>query len=131
MISYEGVIDQGRIRIYRQKVESICYSAIITRPDIAKSASKLAEFLVNLGSLHLKAVDHCLHYLHVTKHLSIRYSASGGGELFIKTTNGNFDHFDHEKSHIFETTADASYANEVERRSAEGYTFKLFEDLID
>jgi hypothetical protein len=33
--------------------------------------------------------------------------------------------------HVFEATADAAYANENERKSAEDYIFKLFDDLID
>ncbi len=32
---------------------------------------------------------------------------------------------------MFETSVDASFANEEERRSDEDYTFKLFDDLID
>jgi hypothetical protein len=32
---------------------------------------------------------------------------------------------------VFETTVDASFANEEERRFAESYTFKLFDELID
>jgi hypothetical protein len=34
-------------------------------------------------------------------------------------------------SHIFEATADALYANENGRKSAEDYTFKLFDEMID
>jgi hypothetical protein len=33
--------------------------------------------------------------------------------------------------HVFETSIDASFANEEDRRSIENYTFKLFDDLID
>jgi hypothetical protein len=32
---------------------------------------------------------------------------------------------------VFEATADAAFANEEGRKSAEGYTFKLFGGLID
>ena len=127
MTPYEGVVDQARVRIYRQKVGSLCYSAIITRPDIAKTASKLAEFLINPGSLHLKAADHCLQYLHFIKYLDICYSASESEELTIKIMK--YEKF--ERSHVFETTVDVSYANEAERRSVEDFIFKLFDDLID
>jgi hypothetical protein len=32
--------------------------------------------------------------------------------------------------HVFETTVDASFANENGRRSIENYTLKLFDDLV-
>jgi hypothetical protein len=32
---------------------------------------------------------------------------------------------------MFETSVDASFANEEERRLDKNYTFKLFNDLID
>ena len=123
---YEGEIDLQHLNIYRKKVGSICYPAVITRPDIAKAASKLSEFLVNPGLQHLAAADHCLRYLYGTKYLGIGYSASGGGELTVKTPEMTTDTVE-----IFEATADASFANCAERRSAEGYTFKLYGGMID
>jgi hypothetical protein len=47
LTSYIREVDSIRVHIYRQKVKSICYLAIIIRPDIVKTASKLAEFLIN------------------------------------------------------------------------------------
>jgi hypothetical protein len=32
---------------------------------------------------------------------------------------------------IFENTADAFFANDLDRKSAEEYIFKLFDDMID
>jgi hypothetical protein len=32
---------------------------------------------------------------------------------------------------IFESTADVFFANDLDRRSAEEYIFKLFDDMID
>jgi hypothetical protein len=55
---YEGETDPSLLPEYRQKVGSVCYSAAITRPDIAKAASKLAQFLVKPEPDHLVAVDH-------------------------------------------------------------------------
>jgi hypothetical protein len=62
LISYENEIDSDRIHVYRQKVESICYSVIITRSDIVKVAFKLAEFLTNSDFYHLITADHCIRY---------------------------------------------------------------------
>ena len=126
---YEGEIDLQHLNIYRKKVGSICYPAVITRPDIAKAASKLSEFLVNPGPQHLAAADHCMRYLYGTKYLGIGYSASGGGELTVKAPETSTDAAD--AVEIFEATADASFANCAERRSAEGYTFKLYGGMID
>jgi hypothetical protein len=123
LAKYDEEIDQQRMHEYRQKVGSICYPATVTRPDIAKAASKLAEFLTNSGPDHLIAADHCMRYLQNTKYLGIKYTASGEGELTIAAEGKD--------KHVFEITVDASFANENDRKSAEEYAFKLFEELID
>jgi predicted metal-dependent phosphoesterase TrpH len=122
LISYEDEIDSDRVHVYRQKVESICYSVIITRPDMIKVAFKLAKFLTNLEFYHLITVDHCIKYMHSTRYLTIKFDVSGDEELIIQIGSNK---------HVFETSVDASFANEEERRSDESYTFKLFEELID
>lgn len=122
MTLYEGEINAGLMNLYRKKVGSICYSAIMTRPDIAKAASKLAEHLKSPGPEHMKAVDHCLKYLNATKYLGIGYSAAGKSNLTVRSS---------EKEEVLKATADASYATGSDRRSGEGYTFKLFGGLID
>lgn len=38
---------------YQQRVGSINYSTVITRPDVAYAASKLLEFLTNSSPVHL------------------------------------------------------------------------------
>lgn len=60
------------------------YPAVVTRPDVAKAASKLSEFLTNPGPDHLG-------YLHATRHLGIQYSAnasdaSDAGRLVAQVT---------------------------------------------
>jgi hypothetical protein len=125
LISFEENVDSDRVHIYRQKVKSICYPAIIIRSDIVKTTSKLAEFLINSGPYHLMTADHCIRYLYVTRHLAIKFDVSGSEELIIQTNQINSN------KQIFETSVDASFANEEERRSDENYTFKLFDDLID
>jgi hypothetical protein len=122
----------GQPNVYRQKVKSICYSAIIIRSDIAKVASKLAEFLINFGPYHLMIADHCIRYLHVIRHLTIKFDVSRDEKLIIETDfNSNSIYQINSNKHVFETSVDASFANEEERRSDEDYIFKLFDDLID
>jgi hypothetical protein len=125
LISYMKEVDSIRIHIYRQKVGSICYLAIIIRSDIVKTTSKLAEFLINLDPYHLMIADHCIRYLHVIRHLTIKFDVSRSEELIIQINQINSN------KQIFETSVDASFANKEERRSDENYTFKLFDDLID
>ncbi len=118
-------VDSIRVHIYRQKVKSICYFAIITRSDIVKTTSKLAELLINFDFYHLMIADHCIRYLHVTRHLTIKFDVSKDEELIIQINQIKSN------KQIFETSVDASFANEEKRRSDEQYTFKLFDDLID
>ena len=87
-----------------------------------KTASKLAEFLINSRSDHLIATNHCIRYLHVTRHLVIKYVVSRDEELNVAIND---------EKQMFETTVDVSFVNEEERRSAKEYTFKLFNELID
>ncbi len=138
LISYMREVDSIRIHTYRQKVKSICYSAIIIRSNIAKIAFKLAEFLINSDSYHLMIADHCIRYLHVIRHFAIKFDVSISEKLIIQAdfnpnsvNQTNFDSNKYSNKQIFETSVDASFANEEERRSDENYIFKLFDDLID
>jgi hypothetical protein len=120
LTKFDEEVDHQRMHEYRQKVNSICYLATMIRSDIVKTASKLAEFLINSESDHLIAANHCIRYLQNTKYLKIKYIAFDEGELTIAAAK-----------HVFEVTVDASFANENGRKSAEKYAFKLFEELID
>jgi hypothetical protein len=120
--SFDEDVDQSRMHEYRKKIESICYSTVISRSNIVKVVSKLTEHLINSESTHLTAVNHLIRYLYETKHLTIKFDVSKSQELTENQAN---------EKHVFETTADAAFANEKKRRSVEEYTFKLFDDLID
>jgi hypothetical protein len=128
LTSYEREIDQSRIHLYRQKVDSVCYPAIIIRSDIAKIASKLAEFLTNLDPYHLIVVDHCIRYMHATRYLTLKFDTSESEKLIVQASKHEMKS---SNKHVFETLVYASYANEKDRRSDESYTFKLFDELID
>jgi hypothetical protein len=121
LTKFDEEVDHQRMHEYRQKVKSICYFATVIRSDIVKTASKLVEFLINSGSDHLIAADHCMRYLQNTKYLGIRYIAFDESELTIAA----------ERKHVFEVIVDASFVNEDDRKSAEKYAFKLFGGLID
>jgi hypothetical protein len=121
LAKYDEEIDQQRMHEYRQKVNSICYSATMIKSDIVKTTSKLVEFLINSESNHLIAANHCIRYFQNIKYLRIKYIAFDEDELTIAA----------ERKHVFEVIVDVSFANENDRKSAERYAFKLFEKLID
>jgi hypothetical protein len=60
--------------------------------------------------------------MHSTRYLAIKFDVSESEELIIQIDSNK---------HVFETSVDASFANEEERRSDEDYIFKLFDKLID
>jgi hypothetical protein len=159
-MSHTKEVNDEKIRIYRQKVRSLCYLAIITRSNIAKTVFELTRYLTNLSSNHVKAANHCIRYLHTTKYLAIRYSNSENEKLSnqisssnkettlslsnkeMKSSHSKLNRFSHSKlnkitslnkksKQIFEKTANAFFANDLDRKSAENYIFKLFDDMID
>ena len=122
LISYENEVDPVLMNSYKKKIESICYSAIMIKSDIAKTIFKLIEHLKSSEPDHIKTTNHCLRYLNATKHLKIRYFVEKRFNLTVRTSK---------KEKILKATADASYAIESDRRSDENYIFKLFDGLID
>ncbi|KAL8310867.1 hypothetical protein RB597_001710 [Gaeumannomyces tritici] len=98
-----------RVKLYQQKIGSILYVAIITRPDIAFAVSRLARFNANPSEEHHKAADRVLTYLYKTRHLALQY---GGSDDFV----------------IY---SDASFAdNSQNRKSSQAYVITLFGGII-
>jgi hypothetical protein len=101
------------IHQYQQKVGLLLYATVITRPDVAKAAQLLSEYLTNPHEKHINAVNHAISYLYGTKYLAIEYSGQYTRDL------------------IFICASDASFADSLQRKSSEGYICKLFNGLID
>ncbi len=151
LMFYIDEINQKRVFVYRQKVKSICYFVIIIRSNIIKTAFELARHLINSDSKYLKATYHCIKYLHVIKFLVIRYSNSESEKLNNQISSSNKKNSNKEMSstsnsklnkktssnkenndkQIFERKIDAFFANDLDRKNAEEYIFKLFDDMID
>ncbi len=151
LMSYIDEMNQERVHVYRQKMKSICYFVIIIRSNIIKAASELTRHFINFDSKHLKAANHCIKYLHVIKFLIIRYSNSKDEKLSSQISSSNKEKSNKKMSstsnsklnkktssikenndkQIFESTADAFFANDLDRKSAEEYIFKLFDEMID
>ncbi len=148
LILYIDEMNQKKVHVYRQKMKSICYSVIIIRSNIIKTAFELTRHFINFDSKHLKAADHCIKYLHVIKFLVIRYSNSENEMLsnqisssnkemsstpnskLNKKTSSIKENNDNDKQ-ILKNTVNVFFANDLDRRNAEKYIFKLFDDMID
>ncbi len=151
LMSYIDEMNQERVHVYRQKMKSICYSVIITRSNIIKAAFELARHFINFDSKHLKAANHYIKYLHAIKFLIISYSNSEDEKLNNQISSSNKEKSNKKMSstsnsklnrktssnkknndkQIFERTVDAFFANDLDRKNAEEYIFKLFDDMID
>ena len=104
---FEGQAEPRSIKLYQEKVGSILYAAIMTRPDVARAAAELSKYLTNPSPRHHEAADQAIRYLYATRFLSIEYSAQDDDILVI--------------------ASDASFADDIEdRKSSQGYVIKLF-----
>lgn len=108
MQKYDGNATNDEIKLYQQKIGSLIYASSVTRPDISRAISHLAEFMTNPGPLHREAADHCLYYLSQTKNLCIQYCDSS-----LSSSN------------LLHCSVDAAFANTEDRRSVQGFVFKL------
>jgi hypothetical protein len=99
-----------QINEYQSKIGSLIYATIITRPDCAFAASELAKYMQNPSQEHIQAINHAISYAYGSKALAIEYSAAD--QSMICASN-------------------ASFADNLDRKSSEGYIFKLFYGLID
>ena len=115
MIKNIEQITPQSIYAYQQRVKSINFAAITTRPNVTFAASKLTEFLTNFSDYHINQSDHTLEYLvHTKKYAIVFNDQSANSEI------------------IFLTSSDVSFANdEKTRQNAHEYCFRLFNELID
>ena len=106
----DEVANQAFTHLYQRKIGSIIYAAVITRPDIARTAAILSTFLTNPSNAHMTAANRCIQYLYGTRQLGIRYSGD---------TNSDTSEF--------AVYTDASFADNLhDRKSSQGYLMTLF-----
>ena len=115
-LPYNGTAEPEDIHHYQQKIGSINYAAIATRPDIAKCASHLATFMQNPSPQHFDAVNRVIAYLNYTQKVGIQYSANAA---------------DSTASDCFMTASDAALGDHPDRHSSEGYLATLYGGPID
>ena len=112
MAKFSGIATKEQIHEYQQKLGSALYPTVITRPDAAKAANHLAEFLVNPGPEHHEAVNRLIQYLYNTRYMALEYHPS----------------YDQPALHF---SSDASFGDHADRKSSEGFLCKLFGAAID
>jgi hypothetical protein len=112
MKPFDGTATPAEIKIYQGKVGSVQYPTTITRPDAAKAAAKLSQFLRNPGPQHQRAVDRVICYLYTTRYLALQYGDKGDMESF-------------------ELASDASFADNQDRRSSAGYICQVYGGPVD
>ena len=113
LVPHDGTATAQQTYGYQQRVGSLNYSAVITRPDISKAVSKLAEFLQNPSPIHITAADQTLEYLVGTKYLAIEF-------------DGN-----QPDRRIFITSSDSAFADDtITRNSSYGFCFSLYGGVI-
>jgi Reverse transcriptase (RNA-dependent DNA polymerase) len=107
-------VNQQRVYAYQQRVGSLNFAAVISRPDIAYTTSNLSQFLRNPTPGHIAAADRAISYLYDTRTFAVEYS----GRASI--------------SDIFLCSSDAAFAdNQLTRHSSDGYLFQLYGGAID
>jgi len=116
---FDGKATADQIFAYQQRIGTVNFVAVMTRPDVAKMCSILGQFLRNPGPRHLAAADRLISYLGRTKHLAIQYSND--------VDDWDFDF----KAHPLEIYSDAAFADNTDRKSSDGYLFMLFGGPID
>ncbi|KAK7583642.1 hypothetical protein V3481_012924 [Fusarium oxysporum f. sp. vasinfectum] len=116
---YELQATTNEISMFQQKIGGINYIAVITRPDVAKAASKLAEFLANPSPQHQTIADKVISYLYATRHLAIQF----GGTSPSPTTGP----IQVEHSSDLKIASDAAFADDQKtRKSSQGSIICLF-----
>jgi len=107
MDPYDGIALVSDLQLYQCCVGAVIYVAIITRPDIMRAVAKLSQFMTNPGPLHLAAIKRCIQYLYTTRKLAICFDGLSDDDSFKCYT-------------------DASFADNQDRRSSQGYLETLF-----
>ncbi|KID82365.1 polyprotein [Metarhizium guizhouense ARSEF 977] len=107
---------------YQQKVGSMLFAAISTRPDIAFAVARLARHNQNPNEVHHKAADRVIQYLYSTRSYAIRL---GSGNRTRKGTQSV------KQVDTFLCASDASFADNTEdRKSSQGYVMRLYGGAI-
>ena len=113
LVDYDGVATAGQIHAFQQRIGSLTFAATTTRPDVAFSTAKLAQFLTNPSPLHQAAANRVLSYLYHSRHLAVEYTKTKNDPIFL-------------------SSSDAAFADDQKsRKSSFGYLIQLYGGPID
>lgn len=116
LISATTQASEQEIYAYQQRIGSINFAAVTSRPDIAQASSRLSEFLKNPSPLYLAYANRVIEYLLGTKTLAISFSGL----------------WENPPKQVFLACSDASFGNNpTTRKSYQGLIFSLFGGPID
>jgi hypothetical protein len=119
----------ARTKEFQSLTGSLVFISCITRPDVAKAHSVLAQHLQNPSQKHLAAAKHVWEYLIGTQYYSICATALRA-ESASYITEGEAIEAGVEP--LFFGASDAAFADNLEmRRSSHGFMFKLYGMPID
>lgn len=118
---FEGQATIQQITEMQEKVGSILYAAVVSRPDISFAASQLSQFTTNPSPEHLRYANRVLSYLQNTKYYAIEFLGSVEQATEVETGDDE----------VLQLSSDASFADDPEtRKSTQGYLMKLFSGPI-
>lgn len=114
IVASTGSATNAEIHAYQELVGSALYAAIMTRPDIAKAVNELAKHTKNPSRVHFEQIKRVIQYLYTTRFLAIEYSPPKDPRI-----------------DAFVCASDASFGDQIDRTSSEGYLVKLYGGPID
>ncbi|KAF6518394.1 hypothetical protein HZS61_002472 [Fusarium oxysporum f. sp. conglutinans] len=119
--SFEGQATIQQITEMQEKVGSILYAAVVSRPDISYAASQLSQHAKNPSPEHLRYANRVLSYLQTTQYYAIEFSGSVDNATEVEPGDDE----------VLQQSSDASFADDPEtRKSTQGYLMKLFSGAI-
>jgi hypothetical protein len=118
---FEGQATIQQITEMQEKVGSILYAAVVSRPDISYAASQLSQHAMNPSPEHLRYANRVLSYLQTTQYYAIEFSGSVDKATEVETGDDE----------VLQQSSDASFADDPQtRKSTQGYLMKLFSGAI-
>ena len=119
----------ARTKEFQSLMGSLAFISCITRPDVAKAHSVLAQHLQNPSQKHLAAAKHVWEYLIGTQYYAICATA-------LRTESASYiidgEAIEAGVEPLFFGASDAAFADNLEtRRSSHGFMFKLYGMPID
>ncbi|RKK19546.1 hypothetical protein BFJ65_g6263 [Fusarium oxysporum f. sp. cepae] len=118
---FEGQATIQQITEMQEKVGSILYAAVVSRPDISYAASQLSQHAKNPSPEHLRYANRVLSYLQTTQYYAIEFSGSVDNATEVEPGDDE----------VLQQSSDASFADDPEtRKSTQGYLMKLFSGAV-